>query len=143
MNSCLDCGTEDITIVWHPNHAKVTCECGGEYYIFRSRSSTKKDIPAHWQHFPEFFLLMLAEMDLHHEEKGDSWLDSDTIPYHVPELVDVPTQKHLVGSFEDVFHRFMKKNEPVELEDIANFCSMIRMRGLVRGSVSTTSKGGE
>lgn len=66
-----------------------------------------------------FFDLMLEEMQRHDLEKGDSWKsNSDKMDRNLDNL--------LRGAVEHYFYR----HDPSQLEDIANFCAMLRLRTL-------------
>jgi transcription elongation factor Elf1 len=144
MFTCLDCGSEDLSLLWlGHDDAKVKCKCGSEFYIMRSKSSVRKDISAHWQHFPSFFKLMMDEMDRHQSESGDSWLTEDTVELKAPAaaLRHIPMSNHLVNLLDKAFHSYMDHGGPEKLEDIANFCAVIRLRGLLkRGRLGTKSE---
>ena len=134
MITCLDCGSTDLSVQWGTHDARVKCKCGSEFYIVRSKSSSKKDISAHWRHFPSFFRMMLDEMDRHQSESGDSWLVEDTVRLKAPAAAirHIPMSNHLVSLLDKAFHSYMDHGGPEKLEDIANFCAMIRLRGLLK-----------
>jgi hypothetical protein len=86
--------------------------------------------------------MMMDEMDRHQSESGDSWLtDTTVVKSPAAALRHIPMSNHLVNLLDKAFHSYMDHGGPEKLEDIANFCAVIRLRGLLkRGRLGTKSE---
>jgi len=115
------------------NDLDLECRaCLSTFWVVRT-STSSREVPAHWKHFPTFFKMMLKEMDETFPEKGNSWLERDDVivKKHYGDR-EIPMNRHLTLELEKTFHRFMERGEIEYLKHLGNFCTVLRLRKLLR-----------